>query len=452
LTPALPPRCVAVAYSGGRDSTALLHATLAAADSLGVKVAALHVHHGLSVHADAWLAHCASTCRRWARRGSPLVFASVRVADRPARGESVEAWARLARYSALRAMAIENDAVLVLLAHHRRDQAETVLIQALRGAGPAGLAAMPASAHRDGVTWARPWLDRPREDIEAYVRRHRLLCVEDDSNDDPRFLRNRLRLQVWPALSSAFPDAETALADCARRAQEAAQCLSDQATDDLGRVSLSGESLNLKAWFELSPARRSNALRAWLKSAFGGPATASLVARLMAELRPAGVGRWPTGSGELRAYRGQLAFVASPADTGQGADPALEESLSVGGVGDFVLPGWGGCLRVSPIEAGGVSLEALGRLELRPRQGAERFQAGMDRPPRSLKKQYQAANIPQWERSGPLIYSGGRLVYVPGLGIDARMLASPRQPQVCLRWSSIVGGRFDDAQPADCGR
>ena len=155
----MKPR-VAVAYSGGRDSTALLHATLHAAQAQGGEVVALHVHHGLSPHADTWLQHCAEQCRRWARRGLPVLWACERLAERPAPGDSIEAWARQARYRALRTMAQAHCVSMVLLAHHRRDQGETFVLQALRSAGVAGLAAMPRRIERDVVTWARPWLDR----------------------------------------------------------------------------------------------------------------------------------------------------------------------------------------------------------------------------------------------------------------------------------------------------
>ena len=200
---------VAVAYSGGRDSTALLHATLRAADAQGVQVVALHVHHGLQPGADEWLAHCERQCAAWRRKGWPVEFAFKRLHLKPPKGESVEAVARDARYEALRVMAIECGADTVLLAHHRRDQAETFLLQALRGAGVAGIAGMPKGIERDGITWLRPWLDEPREHIEAYVRKHRLRHIDDDSNDDIRYARNRLRLKVWPALAASFPKPRT---------------------------------------------------------------------------------------------------------------------------------------------------------------------------------------------------------------------------------------------------
>ncbi|HEY4068062.1 MAG TPA: tRNA lysidine(34) synthetase, partial [Burkholderiaceae bacterium] len=128
-------RRIAVAFSGGRDSTALLHATLQQARHRGVQVLALHVHHGLNPQADAWLAHGAALCKRWARRGLPVEFVEQRITERPPKGESIEAWARHARYRALGAMARAREVTVVLLAQHRRDQAETVLLQALRGAG-----------------------------------------------------------------------------------------------------------------------------------------------------------------------------------------------------------------------------------------------------------------------------------------------------------------------------
>lgn len=426
------PVRVAVAYSGGRDSSALLHATLSIAVPLGIEVAAFHVHHGLSPHADDWLTHCEAQCAAWSASGWPVGFDSFRALSRPPPGESVEAWARATRYRALRGLATQHRVALVLLAHHRRDQAETFLLQALRGAGPAGLAGMPASVVREGITWARPWLGRSHEDIEAYAATNRLRYIEDESNHDPRFARNRLRSQVWPVLSAAFPDAQAALADSARWAQQALACLAELASQDLEPLVAAADGLKVKPWFELSEARRSNVLRAWLKQRLGMAATSSLVARLMTELRPAGAARWPLPTGELRVYRSVLRHVV--ADDRARAGAVREQTLTVRRAGDFRLPGWGGCLRVTRSKEAGVPLAWLGHLEVKPRQGAERFQAGLGRPPRSLKKQYQAAGVPEWDRLGPLFYSGGQLVFVPGLGLDARVWALQGQAQVTLEW------------------
>jgi len=302
---------VAVAASGGRDSTALLHCTARAARDLGVGVHALHVHHGLMPQADAWLAHVRAQCRRWG-----VVFAATHVQGRPAPAESVEAWARRERYRALGAMAREAGCSLVLLAHHRRDQAETLLLQALRGGGPAGLAAMPRTARRDGLTWARPWLDLPREAIEAYVRRHRLSFVDDASNDDDRFARNRLRRQVWPALAQAFPAAEAHLVASARRAAESAAALAELAALDAGAVLTPDGHLEVARWTSLTSARRALLLRRWLADEAGG-APDSLVQRLLAELPGArGGSRWPAPAGVLQLVRGVLLAPGKPPPPG----------------------------------------------------------------------------------------------------------------------------------------
>lgn len=443
--------CVAVAYSAGRDSTALLHATVRAAIGTGVQVVALHVHHGLSRQADAWVTHARATCSRWADLGWPVHLKVHRTSTRPVAGESIEAWARGVRYAALSEMARNAGASLVLLAQHRRDQAETFVLQALRGAGVAGLAAMPACAGRDGLTWYRPWLDRSRASIEQYVVAHGLSYVDDDSNTDLRFARNRLRLEVWPALAQAFPQAEVSLASTCEWAQQAAECLREVAESDLAVVA-EGASLRLAKWSQLSFARGANALRSWLHLQGGRAPPATLVRRLHRELnQPAPNARWLWDEAMLRCHRGRLIFV--PAAVSPASDqPARETALSVRRAGGHRLVGWQGILRFARVKEGGVPLAWLAHLELRVRQGGEQFQAGIGRPSRALKKQYQAMGVPVWKREGPLVYSGGQLVYVPGLGIDARVIGLPGQPQMMLIWESFNAVQHNtgdcDAAPA----
>ncbi len=424
-----PASRIAVAYSAGRDSTALLHATASAAAGQGVEVLALHVHHGLSVHADDWLLHAQRQCTRWAKQGLPVRLCAQRLSSRPVAGESVEAWARRERYRALREMALQEGASVVLLAHHQRDQAETFLLQALRGAGVAGLAGMPQAAERDGVRWERPWLQRPRSAIEAYVRQHRLRFVDDDSNAQSRFARNRLRLDVWPALAQAFPQAEASLADAATWAAQANDALAELAAIDLAEVT-DARGLKLAAWQRLSVPRQVNALRAWLQREGGALPASTLLQRLQAELPGTGDAHWEWPPGALHRHRGRLVHEPSAAATT--AEP--ESALCITGPGRYALPGWGGVLVASTAREGGVHTAWLAQLSLRARAGGEQFMAGIDRPARSLKKQYQAAEVPAWERDGPLVYSGGQLVFVPGLGIDARAQALPGQPQLCLHW------------------
>lgn len=438
---AVPSGVVAVAYSGGRDSTALLHATLRSA-AAGTAVVALHVHHGLQPQAEDWLAHCEATCRRWADAGARLTFAAIRLEGRPPRGASTEAWARVERYRALRSLALAHGARVVLLGQHRRDQAETFLLQALRGGGPAGLAAMPRLAGRAGIVWARPWLDRPREAIEAYVAEHRLAYVDDASNADPRHARNRLRLAVWPSLEAAFPHAEAALAGAAARAEEARAALTELAAIDLARV-FEPSGLVLAAWRALSPARRGNVLRAWLAEVTGRAPSNALVRRLLDEADRRGAARWPLDDGELRRHRGHLAFVANAAGC---AGPSAIGTVDLSGLGLHRLPGWPGAIEVTAAVSQGIAPHRLRALRIAARGGGERFRLGPGRPARSLKKQYQACGIAPWQREGPLLWSDKELLFVPGLGCDAGAWATPGEPQRALRWRPDAAGAPDDGR------
>lgn len=421
---------VAVAVSGGRDSMALLHATLRAAQPLNLRVCALHVHHGLNPNADTWLAHVRTTCQRWARRGHNLGFRAARIASRPTAGQSVEAWAREVRYAALQEMAWQERATLLLLAHHQRDQAETWLLQALRGAGATGLSAMPSTRTHMNLQLARPWLAQPAPAIAAYAHRHRIAFVHDDSNDDERYARNRLRLRVMPALRDAFDGADAALAASAAQAQDAQACLQALATLDLSPCS-EGEILQTAAWQQLAPARARNALRHWLAGVLGRGAPESLIARLMQEIPGTRTARWPAPGGELRLYRGALGYEPAPSRTQL---PGGRQSLSITAPGSFHFPAWAGTLRVSTCTREGISAAQLHRCELRPRQAGDRFQAQPGSTARSLKLQFQSARVPMWQRQGPVLSCADSLVFVPGLGIDARFMAPPATAQLTMEW------------------
>jgi tRNA(Ile)-lysidine synthase len=428
---------LAVAVSGGIDSTALLHCTVRQAAALGAEVHALHVHHGLQPQADAWMAQVAAQCARWRRAGRPVQFHAHRVLARPAPGDSVDAWARRVRYAALAEMAHAAGCRVVLLGHHRRDQAETVLLQALRGAGPPGLAAMPREIERDGLRWIRPWLDQPRAAIEAYARRWRLRTVADPSNADDRHARSRLRQRVWPALLQRFPDAELSLAHVARRAQEARALIDEVAAADCAAV-VAEQALQLPAWLSLSLARRAAVLRHALPTWMSAPLPETLVQRLQAELPHATQGAWPAPGGMLRLHRGRLRFVPAPAGPAPWRpSPAV---IDLGQPGAHRLPGWPGSLHVRAVEHGGVPAAALQAAVVQGREGGERFQARADGVPRSLKKQYQSAGVPAWSREGPLVWAAGHLVFVAGLGLDARARAWSGRPRVDLRWQPDGAG------------
>jgi len=408
-----------------------------------MSVVALHVHHGLMADADRWGSEVEALCERW-----NTGFECERLQGSPAAGESIEAWARRERYRALARMARAAGASLVLLGHHLHDQAETVLLQALRGAGPAGLAAMPRIVERDGLTWARPWIARTGAEIEAYVAPLDVDVANDPSNADPRFARSRLRAQVMPALRAAFPEADVALAAVARRAGEARAVLDEIAAEDLSRI-VTGDTLPLAAWRALSTARRANSLRTWLAQVLDTPVPQTLVDRLLAETSDNATRRWPIDGGRvLRSWRGALAVVApARASVTPASAPARDGgALSLLRCDRYAIDGWDGTLEVFATVQRGVAPHRLAQVVARVRAGGEQFQLQPAGVARSLKKQYQSLGIPAEGRDGPLLFdAAGALLFVPGLGIDARAWVPPGAPQWGLRWRNAGEG---PAQPA----
>lgn len=290
---------------------------------------------------------------------------------------------------------------------------------------------MPRCAESNGLWWARPWLDQPRRVIDAYARRHRLRGVDDPSNADSRYARSRLRAEVWPVLSQAFDDAEVTLAAVARRAGEAKSALAELAELDL-RTCADDAGLQVAPWRAVSPARQANALRHWCLAALGVGPPETLITRLLADLMASRTARWPAPGGELRLYRGTLAFVQLPLPTRDVAPAAISLNLSHPGL--VAVPAWQGSFEVSACASGGISTSMLEAVCLRARSGGEQFQLEPRGHARSLKKQFQARAVPEQNRAGPLVWAGDRLLFVPELGLDARALASPGQSQCKLRW------------------
>ncbi len=434
-----PARMVwAVACSGGRDSIALLHAAVALATARAgqgeaIEVVALHVHHGLSRHADQWAEHVLAQCASLADQGARVRGVVQRVQVSAAVGDSVEAQARAARDAASEAMAQACGARVLWLAHHQRDQAETFVLQALRGGGVKGLAAMPAAQWRDGLCWARPWLAVPAHELASYVARQGLGHIEDDSNADVRWARNRLRHQVWPAVAQAFPQAEATLATAAARVADAlpvvqAWLAQAQAQDQMG-----GAAWPVAAWARRPANERRLLLAQWYREVSGRVLAASWVTRLASEW-PVLAQRgqpWHDAALGLALYRGQVSWQPAGVD-GEAAQVQADgpaHSLTVDGPGVFELPGWGLALRVQATPDGGVPLALAGAWRVQARQGGEQWQAHAAGSPRSLKKQFQAMGVPPWARQGPLVWQGASLLWVPGLGVDARCRAAAGEPQ-----------------------
>lgn len=272
--PAQPPAGrLAVAYSGGADSTALLHA---AARGWPGDVVALHVHHGLQPAADGFERHCAAQCE-----ALNVALAVAHVDARHAAGESPEDRARHHRYQALARMAGEAGASVVLLAQHADDQVETMLLALGRGAGVAGLAAMPAAFERHGMRFERPLLGLRASRIRQDLKAGGIPFVEDPSNRDPALTRNRIRLQVLPALEQALPAFRDTFARSARHAAEARQLLDALAHEDLARV---GQPPAIAALRALPRARQANVLRHWLRQVAGSPGSAAQLDALLGQV------------------------------------------------------------------------------------------------------------------------------------------------------------------------
>jgi tRNA(Ile)-lysidine synthase len=269
LQQALP---FAVALSGGADSTALL---IACAKRWPGQVFAVHVHHGLQQAADAFADHCIRLCHEF---HVPLVVQRVNV--KPASGESPEDAARQARYRALSEAVKQHwqaQVQHVVLAQHADDQVETLLLALSRGAGLPGLSGMPPVLVRDGVTYHRPWLKASGTHLRDTLRRLGQAWVEDPTNQDTRYTRNRIRAQVLPALAQAFPAFRDTFARSAAHAAQAQEILQDVAIQDLHTV---GDPPHIQALQALSVARQSNVLRHWLVQHQQPASTAQLHALL----------------------------------------------------------------------------------------------------------------------------------------------------------------------------
>lgn len=274
FTPRLP---LAVAFSGGADSTALL---LACSQRWPGQVHAFHVHHGLQAAADDFERHCMALCARL-----ELPLAVRRVDARHVPGQSPEDAARQARYKAFAELALANKAQTAIqtiaLAQHADDQVETLLLALSRGAGVAGLAAMPAQWQRDGINWSRPLLGVAGDDVRAWLRARGEHWVEDPTNQDERYTRNRIRHQLLPVLQRVFPQFRNTFARSCSHAAQAAELLQELAAADLAAI---GQPPRIAALRGLSQARQANVLRHWLRSQHGTTPSAAQLEALLRQI------------------------------------------------------------------------------------------------------------------------------------------------------------------------
>lgn len=420
-----------IGYSGGLDSTVLLHLCAGLRKSGQDRCfKAIHVHHGLHPLADAWAVHCETTCRALG-----IELRIHRVDARPAPGRSPEETARKVRYRAFQAQIDPGDTVL--LAQHQDDQAETLLLQLFRGAGLAGLAAMPAHAPLVPGYVLRPLLDVPRAALRDYAETQGLDWVEDSSNLDPAFERNFLRNTILPELRTHWPGLARTLSRTARHCAEAAELLDSNALERLKTTRrLMADALGARVLMALAPGEQKLLLRAWLKDNAYRMPSAAVLDRILKECLGASAGRnpvvrWPEG--EVRRYREQLYLLPPLPRFSPVAPlpwPEAAERLE--------LPDGNGELRLEPVPGQGIPLIRwqTATRTVRYRQGGEKIRLPGRTGSHELRKLFQEAGIPPWIRERvPLIYLDDQLAAVGGYWLAADAVTETRaMPGLLPQW------------------
>ncbi len=409
---------IAVALSGGLDSVVLLDtvckAQANASNQNKNQIYAFHIHHGLQKPADEWLIFCEKLAKQYKIH---FDFRLLHLNAEEAQG-NIEARARAGRYEALTDLCEEYGIEDLLLAHHQNDQAETVLLQLLRGSGVAGLSGMPSSRKittqgqsHQGITLWRPLLDQSRQELEAYAKEHKLKWIEDPSNQDTKYRRNAVRKKIIPALEKIQPEALANMARSANLLGEAQTLLNRLAQQD-GKTILNQDKLKVLPLLTLAkddlPAAN-NVLRYWLQ-------TQHLA--------------MPSQE-RLQAWWRDLAKVKADANLEWQHD---ERKIYL----------WRGVLQVANIEAGRWVLKTLAanskklglpadwvteaqknqQIHLKERLGSERIQIKPKTPRKTLKNLFQEADVPPWERHAPLLFINDELVAVAGIGLSYPLLTS----------------------------
>ena len=415
-----------VSFSGGLDSSVLLHLLAAVRTRLGAPLSAIHVDHALQPGSDAWAGHCRQECDRL---GIPLI--SVLVDATAADGESPEAAARAARYAAI-AAAIGPGAML-LTAHHRDDQAETLLLQLLRGAGIEGLAAMPVIREWNGGWHARPLLGWRRAALRAWAVAKHLRWIEDPSNAASVADRNYLRHQVLPALTARWPGAVESIARSAVHCAEAADAIRLQARQDLeAALSADRERVRVDALRDLPAVRARNVLRLWLRDHGTPPLPFRRLVDALDQLCRAGpeaAVRIAWAGVELRRFRDEVWLLsATRAVAAPGTRDWVGEEMQLG-------PGLG---RVRRRHApGGIDAGAWSRgcVQIAYRDARLRCQPAGRAGSRPFKKIAQEFGIPPWLRYiVPVVLIDGKVAAIANCCVCEPFGAAPGASGWVIEW------------------
>jgi len=415
---------IAVAISGGLDSVVLLDSVCkaSASNKNPPEIWAFHIHHGLQKAADDWFIFCEKLAKKYKIH---FDFRLLHLGGNGTQG-NVEARARAARYEALTQLCEEHGIQELLLAHHQNDQAETVLLQLLRGSGVAGLSGMSElrqlqSSHPTIALW-RPLIHQSKAELEVYAKANKLKWVEDPSNQNTQFRRNAIRKYIIPKLEQIQPDA---IANLARSAKVLAdsQLLLDRLAKHDGEAVIEKNGLKVKSLVQMAqrdlPAAN-NLVRYWLKTqGLAMPSQERLSAwwKDLASAKQDTQLEWLHDEQKIRLWRGQLQIAQEEAQKGEWVFKKLSAKSK-----DLGLPAqW-------VKEA-----QEKGLIEMRLREGAEKIQIKPNSPRKSLKNLYQEQNIPPWQRQAPLLFIKQELIAVAGVGVSYPHLVKTG-PRVLPEW------------------
>ena len=407
-----------IAYSGGVDSHVLLHIMATLRNQYPeMQLQALHIHHGLSKNADKWAEHCQIVCS-----SLQIAYQCHYISHSPLANESIEAWAREARYGIFADLLASG--MSLLTAHNQDDQAETLFLQLFRGAGPKGLAAMLAQQSFAQGYICRPLLNFNRQQIHEYAMAHQLTWQEDESNEDVRFDRNFLRQQIMPLLRERWPAVVKNLTRSSQHCAEATVLLTELAQQDLGHgVTSEKKSLPLAALWSLSAERQRNALRHWLSSqGCRMPSSQKLqeMQQILLHCRQDALPQVTCDEYTVRRYRRHLVVVSAPLSP-PSAPYAICWDFSV----PLDLPGNLEQLIAVQQQGTGISTRwSVEKFSIRFRRGGERCQPQGKNHRYLLKKLFQEWGIPPWERNRiPLLYYEEQLAAVVGYCICSPFVA-----------------------------
>ncbi|MBI0417637.1 MAG: tRNA lysidine(34) synthetase TilS [Nitrosomonadaceae bacterium] len=420
--------------SGGIDSVVLLNILVTLSAKMHFSLSAIYVNHGISFNADRWEIFCQDLCKF---HNVPITVTRVKINQNL--GASLEAAARELRYQVFEKL----EADYILLAQHLDDQAETLFLQLLRGAGLRGLRAMPlvrvqAGKLKNGTLnfgppILRPLLEVSKNEIENFAQKNKLNWITDESNGDISFDRNFLRHKIFPLLAERFPSYRTNFFRASRHVAEASSLLDELARIDEQSCTHFGK-LQIEGLRTLELSRAANLLRfTFSRQGMVLPSTAKLRDILQQLLSSGQSTRLNIifGNTQVRCFRGSVYInLVSPL-------PKSNWQFSWRGEERVMIQELGGEISLVPQQGAGISLQKLkeNQILIRSRSGGEYFQPDCKRPRRSLKNLLREASLPPWEREMlPILLSGKNLVWVPGIGVDCNFQATPGEPGLVVKW------------------